>query len=231
MIDRRSPDAPTPAAPAPWVLRGSGFMTYWSLPPALTAVNAYSPEQIGAVPAGGPALVIVVEYAESPVGPYGEVFIAPQLYRLPDGRRCNAISRIYVGCQPSVVNGRANWGIPKELAHFDVTRAGARDERYQASFEGQRFLDIGFRAHGPRLPLTSSLLPAPLRRYVQCFEGTAFEFDLRLRGWMRWARVTDVTIDPRRFPDLAQGRLLAALQVTDFEMHMPVPRRTPLPPH
>lgn len=223
------PIAFAPVAPAPWVLKGNGFMTYWRLPAALTAVNPCSPEAIGATPAGGLALVIFVNYADSPVGPYGEVFIAPQQYRLGDGRRCNAISKIYVGSQASVDNGRANWGIPKELADFTVSRGGGRTERYVARRDGRPFLDVGFRLHGPRLPLRSSWLPAAMLRYVQVLDGTAYEFDLSLSGSMRWASIGDVTIDAAHFPDLALGRLVGALQITDFEMHMPVPRTSPAP--
>lgn len=219
----------SPVAPAPWVLRGNGFMTYWRLPAALAAVNPCSPEAVGAAPAGGLSLVIFVNYADSPVGPYGEVFIAPQQYRLRDGLRCNAISKIYVGSQSSVDNGRANWGIPKELADFAVTNDGGRSERYVASLGGRPFLDVGFRLHGPRLPLRSSWLPASMLRYVQVLDGTAYEFDLSLRGTMRWATVSDVAIDGAHFPDLAQGRLVGALQVTGFEMHMPVPVTSPAP--
>ncbi|GAB3639487.1 acetoacetate decarboxylase family protein [Spirosoma arcticum] len=61
--------------------------------------------------------VMLVDYETSPVGPYQELLFVPGLFRFGDTTSFS-IAKIYVSTRASVWNGRQNWGIPKELAHF-----------------------------------------------------------------------------------------------------------------
>ncbi len=58
----------------------------------------------------------VVEYLDSPVGGYREVFAGPLLRT--QGRPTVHIPFIAVDSLPSVHGGRAHWGLPKALASF-----------------------------------------------------------------------------------------------------------------
>lgn len=71
-------------------------------------------------PFAGRALPLVmgafVQYLESPVGPYTEVFAGPLLRRR--GRPTVHVPFIAVDSLPSVHGGRAHWSLPKSLADF-----------------------------------------------------------------------------------------------------------------
>lgn len=73
---------------------------------------------------GGLAMVQVIRYTETPVGPYDELLLVPGAFEyelegnVKKGLRC---SRIYVSQKDTCWNGRMNWNIPKHLAKFDFT--------------------------------------------------------------------------------------------------------------
>jgi hypothetical protein len=77
------------------------------------------------LPAGSPyagrvlpvTLAAFVDYLESPVGAYREVFAGPLVRRA--GRPAVHIPFIAVDSLPSVHGGRAHWGLPKAVARFD----------------------------------------------------------------------------------------------------------------
>jgi len=75
---------------------------------------------------GGPGMVMLVQYTETPVGPYDELIYIAGKFSLPDedGKTKiagNRITRIYVSTKESTANGRRNWNIPKEVADFKYT--------------------------------------------------------------------------------------------------------------
>ncbi|KAE9386845.1 hypothetical protein BT96DRAFT_506844 [Gymnopus androsaceus JB14] len=66
---------------------------------------------------GGPGMVALVQYTESPVGPYDELAYTPGKYSLLDTSDNSKIdgtrtTRIYVSTKESTANGRRNWNIP-----------------------------------------------------------------------------------------------------------------------
>lgn len=90
-------------------------------PPWHCRVRAVVWVQRGTAPLpGAPALPLtvgaVVDYLDSPVGPYREVF-AGVLLRRP--RPTVTVPFIAVDSVPSVHGGRAHWGLPKTLATFE----------------------------------------------------------------------------------------------------------------
>ena len=107
--------------PEPWHLRGQMHLTVWrmpiaglpALPPGLTPVRW-----------GGCALVGTawVVYEPGGVLSYRELLVAVPVWH---GARLRAsITDIWVDSASSLQGGRELWGIPKELATFDV--AGSR---------------------------------------------------------------------------------------------------------
>ncbi|KAG7095410.1 hypothetical protein E1B28_006159 [Marasmius oreades] len=65
---------------------------------------------------------MVVQYDESPVGPYDELIYVPGRFKHKDGSVAFRITRIYVSTKDSTENGRRNWNIPKQVAKFEYTR-------------------------------------------------------------------------------------------------------------
>ncbi|GAA5989461.1 hypothetical protein JCM10908_000485 [Rhodotorula pacifica] len=129
-----------PIAPAPWSLRGEGWIiplhTPFSAQPIPLQDNAYAPLESGSSADqskrfhGGVGFVMLVRYKSSDVGSYDELLYVPGLFsRIAAQEEPNhpveyfpAITRIYVSTNASVYNGRKNWGIPKHRADFTFTR-------------------------------------------------------------------------------------------------------------
>jgi hypothetical protein len=93
----------------------------------------------------GTTMGAVVDYLDSPVGAYREVFAGPLLRQA--GLPTVHVPFIAVDSVPSVHGGRAHWGLPKALACFtgDVGEGRLRAE-------GQGW-SVGVDAHSLGLPL------------------------------------------------------------------------------
>ncbi|NGP53445.1 acetoacetate decarboxylase family protein [Thioalkalivibrio sp. XN8] len=210
-----------PAAPAPWRLTGDGWILLLELPEAARRDPRHLPPELRDCPLGGPAIVMFVDYAESPAGPYRELLYIPGRFTLPDGAHAWSVTRIYVSTWESVANGRRNWGIPKDRADFAREQAG-RGERLRVAAEGRMVAELELGARGPRLPARAGLLPASLRRLVQFHAGRRFELAPGAHGGVRLARVERLASDPGLFPALADARVRLALKAERFTLEFPV---------
>jgi hypothetical protein len=177
-----------------------------------------------------------VDYADSDVGPYHELLYIPGALRI-GARRNLSITRIFVSTRASVVNGRSNWGIPKELAGFDV-RYGGDGVRYGGdgvdhvrvvTADGGVFAEFELQARGPRLPAPGHWVPRRFRTLSQLRDGQVYTYAPLARGHLRFAKVRSWRFDAREFPDLARGKLVAAVKITDFRMLFPVAQIEPGP--
>jgi len=148
----------------------------------------------GAAPLpGAPALPVtvgaVVEYLDSPVGPYREVFAGTLLRRL--GLPAVHVPFIAVDSLPSLRAGRVHWALPKTLAVF----SGDVADRVRAEGEGWS-IDVAVRAGGPRLPAAA---PVESRQ-------DGWRTLVTVRGTVRAAVVTVDAIGPALGGWLGQGR-------------------------
>lgn len=127
-------------------------------------------------------LAMMVDYLDSPVGPYREILASPVL-QMP-GKRIGPMPRmsvpfIAVDSKTSVHGGRAHWQLPKVLAHFDGSVLG----RMSAQGEGWKVNTVT-RAKGPRLPIMGAL------GFAQPMPGGGMAIaSARLSGRFRYARV------------------------------------------
>ena len=111
-----------PRVPAPWALCGHAWIVLLHLPRRAPARTAFVPDALRGSLRAAVSALMCVEYTSAPCGAYREVLFVPGTLRFPDGRRHASISRILVSTWASVVNGRANWGIPKDRADFSIER-------------------------------------------------------------------------------------------------------------
>ena len=118
--------SPVPRVAPPWHLEGSGSILLFRFESDFLERDAFLPEALRSELDGRLGLVMLVDYDESPVGPYWELLFLSGPFQW-EGRRSFSISRIYVSTEASAVNGRENWGIPKEVADFEVDRRGRTD--------------------------------------------------------------------------------------------------------
>ena len=143
-------------------------------------------------------VAMMVDYLDSPVGPYREILASPVLHA--PGKRIGPMPRmavpfIAVDSEPSVHGGRVHWQLPKVLAEFD----GDVQQKFTATGDGWR-VRSDTRMLGPRLPIAGAL------GFAQPESGGGLAIaSARLTGSFRYARVS-VEAEGQTLPDwLAAG--------------------------
>lgn len=111
-------------APAPWDLHGEGIILVYKFSKEWVENHGQLPNYLKGKFRGGLGYVMLVNYENSPVGPYHELLIIPGKFRKS---RKQAITKIYVDSPASTQNGRANWGIPKQTLPFEWEKNGTKD--------------------------------------------------------------------------------------------------------
>lgn len=226
-----APDATlpeVPAYPAPWTLRAEAYVVAVRMPEDTLDTAAFVPQALVPARRSRTSIMMFVQYKQAVCGPYRELLVAPAAYATQAGTH-PSITRIFVSTYESVVNGRRNWGIPKEFADFERETHDSRD-RIEVSRDGHSFAQLDLRGYGPAWPVRTWLLPAGIRTLVQHWNGRRFRFTLRASGRARLAKVDRWQFDPHYFPDLARGRVLTATHLPDFEMTFPEPAVEPYAP-
>lgn len=215
--------AALPDAPAPWRLQGSAYILALKMPAQMLAHCPFTPTSLRDSLHTPLSLAMLVDYHSTPAGPYRELLFIPGSFRFQAGR-LPSISRIFVSTQASVFNGRRNWGIPKDVADFDFQWSDAGpDTAVITQPNGDLIARFSLQASGPELPAPAHLVPAAWRTLAQRWEGREYVLAPSSQGVFRWARVRDMAINPAHFPDLGQGRVIAALKVPHFDMTFPQP--------
>lgn len=211
----------TPLAPAPWSLGGQGYIFVLRLPQDLLDHGSFIPAGMQRTSRTRIAYAMFVDYTRSDVGPYHELLYIPGKLRF-GGDSHLSITRIYVSSLASVINGRNNWGIPKDRCDFQVNDAGGLDQVALRAEDGRSIAELDLQAFGPRLPAPAHWTPRAWRTLSQVRDGQRFTYVPSASGHCRLARVRRWRFDPMLFPDLARGQLLAAIKLTDFQMTFPV---------
>jgi hypothetical protein len=134
-------------------------------------------------------LAMVVDYLETPVGPYREVLASPVL-RAPNRRTgllpAMTVPLIAVDSTLSVHGGRVHWALPKALARFD----GDVHDGLLVDGDGW-VVSTATRLLGPTFPLAGGLT------FAQPLPGGGLgRASARLRGRARGARVSVTSEGP-----------------------------------
>jgi Acetoacetate decarboxylase (ADC) len=208
-------------APAPWQLQASAYVLAVRMPEDVIDTASFVPSSLAGKRTGQTAYVLFVDYKHSNCGPYRELLVAPAVYDFGEGHY-PTITRIYVSTYDSVVNGRINWGIPKDRADFTIERGSDNVDTVRVSRDGHVFADMKFKPYGLTFPVTSALLPAGLRTLMQYWRGKSYRFTLSAKGSLRMAKLVEWKFDPKLFPDLARGKVLMAGYFPNFDMTFPV---------
>ncbi|PQP16983.1 hypothetical protein [Rhodococcus opacus] len=190
------------SSPPPWPA-GVRATLWWHR--STTAARAIGPD-CATVPL---TLAMMVDYLDSPVGPYREILASPVL-RAP-GRRIGVLPRmavpfIAVDSEPSVHGGRVHWSLPKVPAEFDGDVHGD----FEASSDTWRVV-TSTRPRGPRLPIAGAL------GFAQPGDHGLVTASARLRGHFRYARV-DVTAEGPTLGDWLTPGTHHGVVITDGRM-------------
>lgn len=224
--------------PAPWQLMGNGYVVAVWMPnrnntveqseQALSRKIIHKASLLGS--RGRVQLLIFAHYTHSDAGPYDELLHIPQLsHGAVQGYP--SIDKIYVSSMASVINGQNNWGIPKQLASFDYHQAATAQATESIKLhtpDQQPIARITFQTSRFKFPVTTALIPARLRTLVQDWRGKRFYTAPAASGQASFATVKNWWFDPVHFPDLSQGKVLAACKISDFNMVFPLAKITTL---
>ncbi len=202
--------------PAPWTLRGEGIILLFRFKKEWITKAGNLPEHLEGKFKGGFGYVMLVDYQESPVGPYRELLFIPGKF---GKEKLQAITTIFVDSEASTVNGRANWAIPKHTADFNWQKEKGLD-KVEVSLNGKQVFRASIRSGGISFPMSTALLPIRLRQEL---EDQVLFTQPEGKGWGKLARIQDLEVDPQLFPDIRGIKPLLALKVSPFTLTFPKP--------
>lgn len=202
--------------PAPWTLRGEGIILLFRFKKSWVDQAANLPEYLQQKFRGGFGYVMLVDYQESPVGPYKELLFIPGKF---GEEKLQSITTIFVDSEASTLNGRANWAIPKQTADFHWQKEKGLD-RVDVTLNGKPVFQASIRSGGISFPMNTGLLPIRLRQEL---EDQVLFTQPEGKGWGKLARIQEVEVDPQLFPDIRGIKPILALKVSPFTLTFPKP--------
>ncbi|MBB3037370.1 acetoacetate decarboxylase family protein [Hoyosella altamirensis] len=198
-------------APAPWQCLARSVL--WFGRGGVAAARAVAPS----VGRGGRALGVIggmVQYFDTPVGSYAEVFGAAGIR---NGRRVvGSVPFMAVDSETSLVGGRTNWALPKTLATFE----GAPEAGKTMTAQGRDWhVQVTARALGPAVPMPT--LSTALAQ--QWPDGSVGLSSMRAWGRVRPAIVTvEIDAPPTLSGWLRPGRHVGAVfESMEFTLGQP----------
>jgi hypothetical protein len=204
-------------APPPWKLKGEAYILLFKFQKEWVKDNGFLPPHLEGKFKGGLGYVMLVNYQESPVGPYREILFIPGKFRKSNS---HTITKIYVDSEPSKINGRANWGIPKETLPISWEKEGNTDLIKVYSEEKTVF--SAKLSHGIiPFPVTTTLFPI---RLCQTWEKVKYFTKPTGTGWGKLAKIEELDIDPDHFPDFSAMRPLLTVRVSSLFLEFPEPK-------
>lgn len=207
-------------APPPWKLKGNGYIFLYHFPKSFVEklgfladyqADRYNGDFVGTV--------MLVDYSTSAVGPYHELLFVPGRLNF-DKKKIFSISKIYVSSQDSVENGIANWGIPKELADFKITKLNEKEEIVEVMIAGKTFFKVHLYKRSFKFPISTKFFPLKL---AQKLGNDLLITSSPAKGKASFAKLLNIEVDNAHFPPISQLKPLTILAVSDFEMEFPEP--------
>ncbi|HEX4855262.1 MAG TPA: hypothetical protein VFV28_00505 [Limnobacter sp.] len=215
--------SPVEEVPAPWNLNGSGLIIIMRSRLDKLAGDARIPEKLRASLKTPLSVLMYVNYTHSNAGPYQELLYIPGTVAFT-GRRLPTISNIVVSSVSSVVNGRRNWGIPKNLCSFGNHDGPEGLREISLESNGLPQFQLAYRGKGFSFPITTGLVPRFLKTLGQHWEGSEFVYSPSASGRARFASIHQLESLGDSFPDIDLKDVLFALEITRFNMVFPVPQ-------
>lgn len=207
-------------APPPWKLKGNGYIFLYHFPKLFVEKFGFLADyQADRYDGDFVGTVMLVDYATSAVGPYHELLFVPGRLNF-DKKKIFSISKIYVSSQDSVENGIANWGIPKELADFKITKLSEKQEIIEVMIAGKTFFKVRLWKRSFKFSISTKFFPLKL---AQKLGNDLLITNSPAKGKASFAKLHNIEIDEAHFPPISQLKPLSVLAVSDFEMEFPKP--------
>lgn len=207
-------------APPPWKLKGNGYIFIYHFPKSFVEkfgfLADYQQDRFNGDFVG---TIMLVDYETSAVGPYHELLFVPGRLNF-DKKKIFSISKIYVSSQDSVENGIANWGIPKELADFKISKPTPKESIVEILIEGKTFFKVHLRNGSFKFPISTKFFPLKL---AQKLGDNLLITNSPAKGKASFAKLLNIEVNDGYFPPISQLKPLSILAVSDFEMEFPHP--------
>ncbi len=204
-------------SPAPWKLQGEGYILLYRFNKDFAKTNTFLSEYYVSKYWGVVGSVMWVDYHTSGVGAYQELLFIPAMFDFSKEKAFH-ISKIYVSTADSVYNGIENWGIPKELADFEINTLNKNTKSVKASLQSNSFFQMQVRSFGFLFPISTSLFPFT---FYQDLRGKTLITKPKGRGWGRLCRIEQIQVDSKFFPDISLFKPLLAIEVKNFQLEFP----------
>jgi Acetoacetate decarboxylase (ADC) len=148
------PSASDDYPPAPWALRGQMYFSVWRVPVERVQVRLDPTFELLSLAGRVCVAACFVDYQEGRVLTYGELFGAVSV-KVRDTRRYGfTVTHMWVDSERSMHGGRALWGMPKELARFELDHQPPEGAFAGASWDprGNELARVRFKAIPGLLP-------------------------------------------------------------------------------
>ncbi|MGM0641262.1 MAG: acetoacetate decarboxylase family protein [Thermotogota bacterium] len=199
---------------APWNLKGRGYILIYKFNKNFVQNECFLPPFLNYSFRGGFGAIMLIDYHESNVGPYQELLFIPGKFDY-NGRKSYSITKIYVSSMESVVNGRENWGIPKQLANFNFNDDFSK---ISVDVEGIDIFNFNADYSSFKFPISTKLLSFPL---IQRYNKKDFYTKFSGKGKARFAKINDLRSNPTLFPDVRNQKRLFSIRIEDFNITFP----------
>lgn len=206
--------------PAPWNLTGNGYILLFKFSEEFVSTRGFIPPYFKDRFQHGLGSIMLVDYHSSTAGPYQELLFIPGKF-LHQGQQLHTITKIYVSTPTSVINGRSNWGIPKELANFNFTPLDQHNDKIAVTVNGNSVMEIHLKSGWLSFPVHTTLLPFPL---VQNLDQKIYYTKFIGKGTGKLAKVVDINVNQKYFPDIGAVKPLAVLKISNFKLTFPIAR-------
>lgn len=204
--------------PTSWKLTGEGYMMFFKFPKEYLLENGYLTKADEDSFIGGASCIIIANYQTSPVGPYCELLFLPGKVKY-QGKKMYTVSKAYVSSEASCECGINHWGIPKEMASFNIIKKDNDLEYIKVTHNHELILDIAIKASGVAFPLNSLFLPNQIR---QEHDEHTYLTKIKGKGWGKMAQNLKVDVNPKLFPHFAFYKHLSIIHVSNFNLKLPV---------
>lgn len=214
-------DSTAQVVPPPWQLTGSAYALFYRFSDAYIYDRVSLPPELSGMFVGGLGVIALVDYATSPVGPYRELLFAPGQFAYGRKKR-HTVTHIYVSTQASVDSGRANWGLPKQLADFTVESRDGVD-RWTVRRDGQRLFEGRFQPGHLTVPFPGWLYRP---RLMQPWLDRLYETRIKGSGRLQLAELEE-PITGGEFPNVGAARPIGVVHLSRFKLTFPAARQQP----
>lgn len=203
-------------SPPPWKLKGEGILLIYKFKKEWVESQGNLPKHLLGKFKGGLGFVMLVNYEDTPVGPYHEVLFIPGKFRKT---KKQAITKIYVDSEVSTQNGRINWGIPKETLPIEWEKEKNWD-KVRVVKNGAPIFSAEFETGGIPFPVSTAFLPI---RLCQTWNKLKFFTRLTATGVGKLTKLKNLDLNPEFFPDIRGFSPLFAVKVNPIYVRFPKP--------